>query len=103
MCQRSKRNAAALITFQLILTYVPQIDCVAFAASLDQMFHFAGITSNFVPSQRFSDVMNVNGTRLKERMAKRSLDETTGRLNRAGIAIFEQVISSGLMSQMLDS
>lgn len=56
MCQRSECNAAALIIFQLILTYVPQTDCVAFTAPLDQMFHFAGVTSNSASDQSCDDV-----------------------------------------------
>lgn len=45
---QSECNPAALIIFPLILTHVPQTACVAFMASLDQMFHLAGFTSNSV-------------------------------------------------------
>lgn len=51
---------AALIIFPLILTYVPQTHCVAFTSLLDQMFHFAGFTSNSVSTQRLGSVRRFN-------------------------------------------
>lgn len=65
ICQQSEHNAAALIIFQLILTYVPQTDCVAFTALPDQMFHFADVTSNLVSSRSLSGAESFNYTKLK--------------------------------------
>lgn len=59
-------EAATAITFELILMYVPPMDCVAFKALLEQMFHFAGITSSPVISHIFSNVIYVNGTEMKK-------------------------------------
>lgn len=48
---RMQYGSSNYISIDFDLQYVPQTDCVAFAASLDQMFHFADVTSNSISTQ----------------------------------------------------